>query len=123
MPRGDRTGLMGMGPMTGRSAGFCADYNTPGFANPVSRRGLCGFGIGRGRGRGIKWRHWFYAAGQPFRSWVNPRAWGAERGSAPAYTQSMRKEAEIDMLKREAADLENGLQAIRDRLAKISEER
>jgi hypothetical protein len=120
MPGGDRTGPMGMGPMTGRSAGYCTDYNAPGYANPVFRRGLCGVGIGRGRGRGIKWRHWFYAAGQPFRSWVNPRAWGAERGLAPAYTQSMSKEAEIDMLKTKAADLENGLQAIRDRLAKIS---
>jgi len=26
MPRGDRTGPRGMGPMTGRRAGYCADY-------------------------------------------------------------------------------------------------
>jgi len=35
----------------------------------------------------------------------------------------MSKEAQIDMLKTEAADLEHALQEIRDRLAKISEER
>ncbi|MFW5971797.1 MAG: DUF5320 domain-containing protein, partial [Desulfovermiculus sp.] len=30
MPGGDRTGPMGMGPMTGRGAGFCAGMNQPG---------------------------------------------------------------------------------------------
>jgi len=123
MPGGDRTGPTGMGPMTGRAAGYCTDYNAPGYANPVFQRGVCGVRLGRGRGRGIKWRHWFYSTGQPFQSWVNPRVWGPERGSAPVYTQSMSKEAQIDMLKTEAADLENALQEIRDRLAKISEER
>ena len=34
MPRGDRTGPAGMGPMTGRAAGYCAGYNMPGFMNP-----------------------------------------------------------------------------------------
>ena len=32
MPRGDRTGPMGQGPMTGRNLGFCAGYDTPGMA-------------------------------------------------------------------------------------------
>ena len=35
MPRGDGTGPAGMGPMTGRGAGYCAGYGHPGFANPV----------------------------------------------------------------------------------------
>jgi len=35
MPRGDRTGPAGMGPMTGRGAGFCAGFNMPGFMNPT----------------------------------------------------------------------------------------
>jgi len=34
MPRGDGTGPMGMGPMTGRAAGCCAGYPVPGFMNP-----------------------------------------------------------------------------------------
>ncbi len=58
MPRGDGTGPMGMGPMTGRGAGYCAGYAAPGYANPVGfgrrlagGRGL-GFGLGRGLGRG-----------------------------------------------------------------------
>ena len=47
MPRGDGSGPMGMGPMTGRAAGFCAGYNRAGFMNPAAGRGL-GMGFGRG---------------------------------------------------------------------------
>ncbi len=43
MPRGDRTGPMGAGPLTGRAAGYCAGFAAPGYAN---------FGGGRGRGMG-----------------------------------------------------------------------
>ena len=54
MPRGDRTGPRGQGPMTGRAAGYCAGYPVPGFANPTQGLGRGGFGRGwrRGRGRG-----------------------------------------------------------------------
>jgi len=38
MPRGDGTGPMGLGPMTGRGAGFCAGYPVPGFMNPMAGR-------------------------------------------------------------------------------------
>ncbi len=34
MPWGDRTGPMGYGPMTGRGAGLCTGYPTPGYMNP-----------------------------------------------------------------------------------------
>ncbi|HPQ41649.1 MAG TPA: DUF5320 domain-containing protein [bacterium] len=46
MPAGDRTGPDGMGPMTGRGAGYCAGYTVPGYANPAGGRGY-----GRGFGR------------------------------------------------------------------------
>jgi len=36
MPRGDRTGPAGMGPMTGRAAGYCAGYGVPGYLNPAA---------------------------------------------------------------------------------------
>jgi len=48
MPRGDGTGPAGMGPMTGRGAGYCAGYPVPGFMNPVGGRGYWGWGRGRG---------------------------------------------------------------------------
>jgi hypothetical protein len=47
MPRGDRTGPMGQGPMTGRRAGYCSGSNMPGFSN---RYPGGGFGLGRGFG-------------------------------------------------------------------------
>lgn len=46
MPFGDGTGPRGMGPMTGRGAGYCAGFARPGFANPI---------LGR-RWSGIAWR-------------------------------------------------------------------
>ena len=38
MPRGNRTGPAGMGPMTGRVAGYCAGYPVPGYMNPIPGR-------------------------------------------------------------------------------------
>jgi hypothetical protein len=33
MPGGDGTGPIGMGPLTGRHAGFCAGFKIPGYTN------------------------------------------------------------------------------------------
>lgn len=52
MPRGDRTGPAGAGPMTGRGAGFCAGFNAAGFQT-------AGGGFGRGCGRGFGFRNRF----------------------------------------------------------------
>ena len=38
MHRGDRTGSLGMGPLTGRWLGFCADSKVPGYLNASYRR-------------------------------------------------------------------------------------
>ena len=35
MPRGDGTGPLGQGSMTGRAGGYCAGFSTPGYANPM----------------------------------------------------------------------------------------
>jgi len=60
MPFGDGTGPAGMGPMTGRGAGFCAGYPMPGRMNPggfAGRRALpysppmYGVGAGYAAGR------------------------------------------------------------------------
>ena len=45
MPLGDGTGPAGLGPMTGRAAGYCAGYGVPGFMNPI--RGRFGFAAQR----------------------------------------------------------------------------
>ncbi|WP_428830927.1 DUF5320 domain-containing protein [Dehalobacterium formicoaceticum] len=56
VPRGDGTGPTGMGPLTGRSAGYCAGFKIPGFMNPSFGRGM---GLGQGRG----FRRMFWLAG------------------------------------------------------------
>ncbi len=54
MPRGDRTGPWGLGPMTGRGMGYCAGFPGPGFMSPGPGFGSGrGFGFGRGFGRGL----------------------------------------------------------------------
>jgi len=59
MPFGDGSGPVGMGPMSGRAAGFCAGYNQPGYSNCFIGRGGQGWGRG-GRGRGLRRRgNWF----------------------------------------------------------------
>ncbi len=49
MPRGNRQGPDGAGPMTGRAMGYCAGYETAGFENPLG--GVAGRGLGLGFGR------------------------------------------------------------------------
>jgi len=115
MPRGDGTGPMGMGPMTGRSAGFCAGYNAPGFMNTMPGRGFGmgrgggGFGMGGGRG----WRNRFYATG--LAGWQRPAAWGWGLQQQP----SMTKEQELDALKKQAEYFENSLKELRGEIKKI----
>ena len=64
MPRGDGTGPMGMGPMTGRGAGYCAGFSVPGYMNAGPGWGYRsgfgrGFGPGFGPGYGRGWGRGF----------------------------------------------------------------
>ncbi|HZJ82525.1 MAG TPA: DUF5320 domain-containing protein [Clostridia bacterium] len=58
MPRMDRTGPMGRGPMTGRGFGVCNDAEPAAYGRGRGfglRRGFaCGFGRGFGRGFGSR---------------------------------------------------------------------
>lgn len=56
MPGRNGTGPLGMGPMTGRAAGYCAGYAQPGNTN-YAPGGCFGWGRGnqRGGGRGRGW--------------------------------------------------------------------
>jgi hypothetical protein len=89
MPFGDGTGPAGLGPMTGRAAGFCAGYPVPGYMNPVMGKagfygsgvpairpygaGLYGYGLLYG-GRVAPWFHRGFGFGRGF-----GRARGASR--------------------------------------------
>ena len=87
MPRGDRTGPLGLGPMTGRRMGDCADTENAGS----------GFGYGRGffaRGRGAG-RGFGYGRGFGF----------FNRNVDPANEEAIKDE--IDSMKSRLSFLEN----------------
>jgi len=66
MPWGDATGPWGMGPMTGRAAGYCAGYPIPGAMNLMPGRTYKGDFVWGGSylagyygpGRGGFYRRW-----------------------------------------------------------------
>ncbi|MBN1664286.1 MAG: DUF5320 domain-containing protein [Deltaproteobacteria bacterium] len=108
MPRGDRTGPAGMGPMTGRAAGYCAGYGVPGYANPIPGRGY-GFGFGRGMGygfRGGRGGRW----GAPYADYGYGAPFAAPFGAAPTRQQ------EIDALQGQAKYFEEALADIKKRI-------
>jgi len=78
MPFGDRTGPAGLGPMTGRAAGFCAGYPVPGYMNSAIGKagfyGVYGYGIPYA-GRTNPWLRRGFGFGRGF-----GRGWGRGRG-------------------------------------------
>ena len=127
MPRGDGTGPGGMGPMTGRAAGYCAGYPVPGFMNPYGGRGM-GMAWGRGGGWGMGmawrrgwggggrgWRHRFWATGVP--------GWGVGGYGYPAFAgwpyplmSEPTAGEEMEFLKEQAEALKEELKEIEKRL-------
>ena len=105
MPRGNGTGPAGMGPMTGRAAGYCAGYSTPGFMNPYG--GRMGAGFGWGRGRGARWGA--YGGSIPFGA---PAAYGAVPYGAVLYGPSYTPEQETGFLQNQAKALGDQLNGI-----------
>ena len=95
MPFGNRLGPRGLGPMTGRAAGYCTGYDAPGYMNPGF--GFCTGGFGRG------YRHWYWETGLP----------GWARFGAPA---PLNREQEVSALEAQAEWLKERLEAIEGRL-------
>jgi len=122
MPGGDGTGPGGMGPMTGRAAGFCAGYPMPGYANPVGGRGMgMGWGRGRGggfgRGRGFGWGRAGYDL-PAYGGAVNPYAYGG----AP-FAPTIAPKQELDSLKGQAEYLEDALDGIKKRIEELESQK
>ncbi|HAG22126.1 MAG TPA: hypothetical protein DCG87_02355 [Synergistaceae bacterium] len=113
MPRGDRTGPAGFGPMTGRRAGYCAGYTVPGYMNPWP---YGGFGRGRGYGAGWwgggrRWRNRFNAPGYPVPPMPYPYPYAGE----------MVPDEEREFLKQEAEELRSEFRNIEKRLSEMEE--
>jgi len=105
MPGGDRTGPAGMGPMTGRAAGYCAGYGVPGYMNPYGGRMGGGFGWGRGRGR-----FWGYQPEAGF--------WGVPYGAYP-YAAPYSEEQEKQALQSQVKIFESQITALRKRIEEL----
>ncbi len=99
MPRGDGTGPMGMGPMSGRAAGLCLGAGR-GFGR---RRGAGGCGQGGGYG----WRNQWVATGLP--------GW-ARNGVAPAAPD---REQQLRAIKDQANVFENALEQLRKQIEEM----
>jgi hypothetical protein len=118
MPRGDGTGPLGMGPMTGRGAGYCAGYTVPGFMNPAWGRGMgMAWGRGGGGGMAMAWRRGRggfggarFAAAVP-----GPAAYG------PAYGPPTR-EQQLSTLRGQAEWLKEQLDSITARIGELERE-
>ncbi|RKY32674.1 MAG: hypothetical protein DRP74_02005 [Candidatus Omnitrophota bacterium] len=128
MPRGDGTGPMGLGPMTGRAAGYCAGYSVPGYMNPAvgagfgAGRGFYGRGGGFGRGGGRGRRNWYYATGLPgwqraaigmpaFGGWANPAMYLAPVDVTPKQEADALK-YQADMLKQQLEDIQSRIETL-----------
>ena len=119
MPAGDGTGPRGVGPMTGRGAGYCAGTEAPGYATAPVRG--CGLGWGRGMawGRGGGWGRGFFRP--PFR--MRP-AFGGPVGPVGAqapYAEPTRAQ-EAQYLKQQAEYLQGELDAISQRVSELEQE-
>ena len=138
MPGGDGTGPAGMGPMTGRAAGYCAGFPVPGYVNPMPGRGFGGGGRGR--------RNWYYATGMP--GWARAAQGMPASGvpgpgyPAPAYgpygptaqqpgwaypppaygAYGPTPEQEVEFLKQQSEALQQQLEQISQRMAELEKE-
>ena len=117
MPRGDGTGPGGMGPMTGRAAGFCAGYPVPGYMNPAGGAGWVNPIGGRGyRGGGRGWAR----AGYGYPAWgpaVSPYATYAGP-VAPTVTAPQ----ELDALRQQAEYFQDTLDEVNKRIDELEAE-
>ncbi len=130
MPRGDGTGPMGMGPMTGRGAGYCAGFPSPGFMNPIG--GRLGLGLGRGRGRAFS-PYGYYGAGgfpnipyAPYPAYGGtgavpydfPQTPGTTPGAAP-FATGPSPEQELSFLKDQNSVLKSQIDQISSRIKEL----
>jgi hypothetical protein len=115
MPGRNGRGPMGMGPKSGRGAGYCGGVGAPGYVNagPGRETGVGtgrGFGfMGRGQGGGRHgWRHFFNATGLP--GWMR-------FGQEAAPNQKPNPELEKQALQNHAQALQSELDAVNQRLS------
>ena len=125
MPRGDKTGPGGMGPRTGRGAGYCSGYDMPGYAHPFPRGGYGrGWGRGRAPGMGRRWRrfHWRHMhPAMAMHGWhgYGPGRYAPAEGYGP-YEPT--PEQVLDEMKNHAEWLKEEMEAVSKRIEELEGE-
>jgi len=122
LPRGNRTGPLGLGPRTGRGLGYCSGYTTPGFTK--------NFGyFGRGFGRGFGMRYPYYSPVQFYpslRTYPLPPTYPAttpyELITQYIAPQAISKEEKIELLEAQKEILGKQLSALSEEIKRIKEE-
>lgn len=108
MPRGDKMGPGGQGPMTGRRMGYCTDNDTPAIDYPGR-----GMGYGRGmRGRGMQGRGMGRCMGGAYPVY-------AQAGYAPISTYVPDPAEEQRYLEQRAKLVESDLEDIKKRIQEL----
>ena len=114
MPRGDRTGPAGTGPMTGRGVGFCSGFSVPGFMNGIGRRMGRAMGWGRGWGFGRVMGRWGYG--------VAPYHMGPNAPAASLWDSRISPVQEREILQSQAGALGEELKRIQQRISEMEAE-
>jgi hypothetical protein len=122
MPYGNGAGPAGMGPMTGRGAGFCAGYGQPGYMSPLPGRGARPYG-GRGmfgRHGGQRFLNGYYAAGMT--GWQRAAAgYPAAYGILPAYDNPA-PEQELAVLRNQIKFMEDSVKKTQERIQELEQQ-
>lgn len=120
MPRGDSTGPGGMGPVTGRAAGFCAGKTEAGFVSRAGGRGSGGGGNGGGRGRRRGRRNRFRATGVlGWQQAADETPANAATPPASSTPTTVDQDEELEALKQQAESLCRTLDGIRERIVEL----
>ncbi len=114
MPGGDRTGVVGQGPMSGRGLGYCAGFDSPGYTKGYGGGMGRGFGFRGGRGRGAG-----FGRGFGFRHGMGQ---GNFDYTANPYMPTISKEDEVKMLKSQAEELLRSHKDIEKRLKELEKD-
>jgi hypothetical protein len=120
MARGDARGPAGMGPMTGRAAGYCAGHGVPGFTNRSPGWGGCGGsgGFGAGRDGGGGHRNMYWATGLTgWQRGAMPTASYAYGPPAARYQPT--RDEELSMLRSQVKLMQDSLERAQERIQEL----
>lgn len=108
---GDGTGPEGLGPKTGRGAGYCTGNSVPGYQNTTIPR--LGLGRANPQGRGGRYRNIFNATGLT----------GVQRNAASIPSantqQTITNEQRLEQLKKQAEIIKNEMDNIARQIGEL----